>query len=162
MKLFLRRDNSREDNRFVVYDESNKIKYCVKGRRSVATDTMVISTPDDNPLVTLKVVTFRFFSVFSVKSGCERFVITLTGMPHNPDYRFHGLCWRVSEFSPDRNFTVIDIDNSLVMKQNTLRNYNDNYYELTIQKDERELFCIATAICADVVNYLTMSATAPV
>ena len=162
MKLFLKRDNSGEDARFVVFDETGRQKYSVKGKRSVAADNMVITLPYGKPLVTLKVCTFHFFSVFSVKSGCERFVITLTGMPHNPEYRFHGLCWRVCRFSPDRNFTVIDIDNSLIMKQKTLRNYDDNYYELTIMNEERELICVATAICADVVNYLTLAAAAPV
>lgn len=160
MKLFLKRDNSGENSRFVVYDDNGKLRYWVKGRRGTATDRMVITTVDGRPLLTLRVATFHSFSAFSVRNTQGHFVLTLTGMPAYPEFRFHGITWRVSEFSPDKDFSVIDIDNTLIMRQKSSK--NKDYYELFVECEHRELFCIATAICADVINYLTLSVAAPV
>ncbi len=155
MKLYLRRDKSSEKSRFIVYDHKGDTKYYVKGRRNTATDKMVITDVYGKTLLTLRVAPFQYFYIFSVKGEKRHFVLTLSGLPARAEFRFHGITWYVSDFSPERNLTVSDIDKSVVMTQISKSSSYD-YHELTINKNECELYCVATAICADVVNYLTL------
>ncbi len=69
------------------------------------------------------------------------------------DFRFHGISWLLSRSADMRSFEIYDADGSVVMSQNADSYHLTGSYKLEIYSELRELFCIAAAVCADVINY---------
>lgn len=153
MKLFLSRDTSSEHSRFIVYDECKREKFVISGRRTASTDKMVISSVEGTPLVNIRVAPFHVFYAFSISDKKERFTMVAANIGSRTDYRFHGISWMLSRSADRRSFEIFDADGTLIMSQSADRFLATGAYSLEIFCEKRELFCIAAAVCADVINY---------
>lgn len=162
MKLFLKRDCSEEHSRFTVSDESGFERYRVTGKRTASTDRMALSSPQGELLVKIRIAPFHVFYAFSISDSNERFSITAANIGNRTEYRFHGISWHLSRSSDGRSFEVLDADGSVIMTQNADRFLSTDVYTLDILSEYRELFCIAVAVCADVINYADSAAIATV
>lgn len=162
MRLFLKRDTSFEHSRYIVYDECKREKYIVTGKRGASVDRMVISTPDGNPCVNIRIAPFHVFYVFSVSNGSERFTMSASNLRGRVDYRFHGISWLLLRSSDMRSFEILDADSTPVMIQLSDSLALTGAYTLDVFCQSRELFCISAAICADVINYADSTQAATV
>lgn len=162
MKLFLKRDSSNESTRFIIYDEQGRERYRVSGVRTASTDKMLLSTMDGEPLVTIRVAPFHVFYAFSINDGKDRFAMTATNLRTRLEFRFHGISWLLCRSGDMRSFEIIDADKTVVMTQNADRYLSTGAYELDISNIERTHFCIAAAICADIISLVDSAAAATV
>lgn len=162
MRLFLKRDTSFEHSRYIVYDECKREKYIVTGRRGASVDRMVISTPDGKPCVNIRIAPFHVFYAFSISNGSERFTMTASNLRGRVEYRFHGISWTLIKSRDLRSFELIDADTTPVMIQLADSFSVTGAYNLEIFCKSRELFCISSAICADVINYADRTQAATV
>ena len=153
MKLFLQRDTSCEHSRYIVYDNCKREKYIVTGKRGTSVDRMIISTLEGVPCVQIRIAPFHVFYAFSVTGDKERFTMTASNFRSKVDYRFHGISWTLVRSRDMRSFEILDADSSPVMLQIADAFSICGAYDLEIYCEGRELFCIAAAICADVINY---------
>ncbi len=152
-KLYLKRDASQVHSRFCVFDESGYEKYVITGKRMHGSDKMIISGLNGVPLVYIRVAPLRVFYAFSVRAEGERFTMVASTAGGKMDFRFHGISWLLSRSADMRSFEIFDADGSVVMSQTADAYHLNGSYELEIHNDLRELFCIAAAVCADVINY---------
>ncbi len=152
MKLFLKRDNSAENTRYIVCDHTGANKFTVTGKRTASTDKMILSSMDAVPLVTIRSAPFHVFYAFSIKDSNDRFSITATKGRNFIEYRFHGISWTLCRSDDLRSFEIFDADGKLIMSQCADRYLSTGAYELEIYSEQREYFCIAAAICANAVN----------
>ncbi len=152
MKLFLKRDTSQADTRFIICDHTGAEKFKVTGRRKTSGDKMLLCSSDSTPLVTIRCAPFRVFYAFSVKDSKDRFAITATKFRSFVEYRFHGISWRLCFSNDRRSFEIFDADGKLIMSQSADRYLSTGVYELEIYSEQRECFCIATAVCANLIN----------
>lgn len=162
MKLFLRRDTSKESSRFIICDEQGADKYSVSGKRTASTDRMTICNTEGMPLVTVRVAPFHVFYAFSISDGHERFTMTATRMGNKIEFRFHGISWSLCQSCDLRSFEIIDADKSVVMLQSADRFLSTGALELTVYNEHRELFCIAAAICVNVLSLADAAAAVTV
>lgn len=162
MKLFLKRDTSCEHSRYIIFDECKREKYIVTGRRGASVDKMIISTVDGVPCVNIRIAPFHVFYAFSISGDKERFTMTAANFKHRTDYRFHGISWTLVRSCDMRSFEIIDADKTPVMLQLADSFCLTGTYNLEVYCEARELFCIAAAICADVINYADSKKTATV
>lgn len=162
MKLFMRKDISDVGTRFSVYDETDCLRYKVTGCKKSLTEIMVVSTRNGVPMLTIKVAPMHFAHLFSIRDENERFYISVWGGPQNPVFRFHGISWRIDREPIGRSFQLVDADSSVVMIQDGVHFITDGYYILDVKNDSRELFCVATAVCADLLNFIDVTQTASV
>ena len=153
MRLFLTRNTTSEHSRFIVYDECKREKYVITGKRTASTDKMVISSLDGTSLVSIRVAPFHVFYAFSISDKTERFTMVASNIGEHTDYRFHGISWMLSRNYNMHSFSIIDADGTLIMSQSVDKLLSTGTYTLDICCENRELFCIAAAVCADVINY---------
>ncbi len=125
----------------------------ISGRRSSSVDRMAILDMNDNPLVIIRVAPFHVFYAFSISDGHERFSMTATHIRTRTEFHFHGISWVLCRSIDRRSFEIFDADNTPVLAQSADRYLSTGSYELNIFKEHRELFAIAAAVCADVLNY---------
>lgn len=153
MKLFLRRDNSSANTRFIVCDHTGAEKFTVTGKRTASSDKMILSSMDAVPLVTIRSAPFLVFYAFSIKDSKDKFAITATKGSRFIRFRFHGISWTLCRSNDLRSFEIFDADGKLIMSQSADRYLSTGAYELDIYSEQREYFCIAAAICADAVSF---------
>lgn len=65
---------------------------------------------------------------------------------------FRNISWRIRGDILQKNYDIVDLDNSLVC--GVCKEYHRDFdsYKIEIFSKERELFCIATAVCFDLIK----------
>ena len=147
-------------SRFIVTDSSGYNKYVVTGKCTASIQRLVISDMQGKMLVTIRVAPFSFFSAFVVSDGTERF--SMIASYNKREYKFHGISWTLCRSCDVRSFEIFDADGTSVMLQLADNYISKGCYELDIFSEQRELFCIAAAICADTINLADTTVAATV
>ena len=150
MRLFLKRDVSLGESAFVVCDEPGESKYLVKvGKTKVGGKYNIIITDADGNTAAkireLPVVGTKTF-VFTVNKKHITLVVlpTANGLSCN----FYGNNWLISGELASKNFTIIDVDKSVILRHIK----HMDFCELIIERESAELYCIAASVCANLIN----------
>lgn len=153
MKLYLKRDSSMEHTRFTVYDDCGDLRYAVTGMRSSNVDKMAVSNPESEVLLTLKVAPLHFLYAFTMRDSNHRISLVSANPGKACEFRFFGIDWILRRSADMRSFEVFDSSGRVVMNQNADAFYRTSSYTLDIFDESKELYCIAAAIFADVLNF---------
>lgn len=156
MKLYLKRDTSMAHSRFVVFDATGCDKYVVTGKYG-AIHKLAISDLQGKVLASIHMAPFKSFKAFVISGGEERFLMVASAARQFLHFSFHGINWSMCRSADGRSFDIIASDSSVVMSQNCDNLLSKDYCELEIFNESRELFCIAVAICANLINFADLS-----
>lgn len=163
MKCFLKKHTDADsDCCFTVYNDSGDEIYRVITSGKGFCEKLLITTPDNKALVSIRALSMNFFYAFSIKDSKDRFMITMNDIFSAHSYKFHGISWIFLSDTCGRSFEISDCDNSLVMRQKGDRLITNGVYELEIINENRELFCIASAVCADIIGFVDRTAAVSV
>ncbi len=163
MKLFLRKNRDTDsDCCFTVYTESGCELYRVVSSGKGFGEKLLITSLNNEALVSIRVISMNFFYAFAVKDSKERFMMTMNDIFSSQSYKFYGISWLFRSDTCGRSFEVCDLDSSVVMRQKADKFITNGVYELDIFSESRELFCIATAVCADILGFIDRTAVASV
>ena len=150
MKLHLKRDLSAVDAGFTVFDESGMEKYravSVKTKVTKKTNLLLLNSQGETAakIRRLPIVgTYTF--VLKVAKSHITFVIVPT--KNGILSYFYGNNWHINGSIAAKNFTIIDVDKSVILSH---RKHTD-YCTLEIFDEDNELYCVAASICANLIN----------
>ena len=150
MKLHLKRDLSAGDAGFTVFDESGMEKYravSVKTKVTKKTNLLLLNSQGETAakIRRLPIVgTYTF--VLKVAKSHITFVIVPT--KNGILSYFYGNNWHINGSIAAKNFTIIDVDKSVILSH---RKHTD-YCTLEIFDEDNELYCVAASICANLIN----------
>ena len=150
MRLFLKRDVSLGESAFVVCDEQGREKYrATVDKTKVGGKYRILVSGNDGQTVCkireLPIVGTNTF-VFKVNKKHVTFVAVPTA---NGVYSyFYGNNWLVSGEIASKNFTIIDVDKSVILRHIK----HTDFCELIIERESAELYCIAASVCANLIN----------
>ena len=150
MRLFLKRDVSLGESAFVVCDESGESKYLVQvGKTKVGGKFNIIISDAEGQTAAkireLPIVGTKTF-VFKVNKKHVTFVAVPTA---NGVYSyFYGNNWHISGELASKNFVIIDVDKSEILRHSK----RSGYCELEIFRESEEMYCVAVSICANLIN----------
>lgn len=153
MRLYLRRDNSMVHSRFVVCDENGNEKYIVTGKHTDAIGKMAISSTDGEVLVKIRMMLSTVLSTFVISDGSERFTMLVKASSASPQLRIHGIDWIIKYTADFNTLEVYDTDGTLVMVRKAETYISKGYYTLEVFSIGRELFSVAVAVCAGILNF---------
>ena len=139
-------------SRFVVCDQNGDSKYMVTGKCGSAIHKLAISDLQGEVLVTIHLAPFKSFKAFVISDKSERFLMVASLAEKRLQFRFHGISWTMCQSADRRSFDIVDADASLIMTQSAENFLTNDSYELEIFITDRELFCVAAAVCADMIN----------
>lgn len=150
MKLFIKRELSASSCEFVVSDASGNEKYKVNRKQTKVTPNVVYRILDTGDGVAaeirrLPVVGTKTFVLKAYKTH-----ITFVMVPTQKGIYayFYGNNWHIRGDIAAKNFEVIDVDNTGIF----MHTRHSDYTELTVNDEENELFCIAAAVCVNLIN----------
>lgn len=148
VKLYLKRDNSSEFSRYIVLDELGVEKYSIVGRHLASGERMYILDGEKKlmKIKDTKLYMLRSFYI-SQKSDAMRILIAYKG--NDISVTFHGICWHISGDVLGKAYDILDIDNSVVASVSKSYSSGTQLFEININNEEKELFCIAGAVCVN-------------
>ena len=150
MRLFLKRDVSMGESAFVIFDGSGREKYRAEvGKTKVGGKFNIVISDAQGGVAArireLPIVGTKTF-VFKVDRSHVTFVILPT--PGGLSYRFYGSNWYIGGDLATKDFDIIDVDKSVILRH--VR--HSDYCELDIARESAELYCVAASVCANLIN----------
>ena len=145
MKLFIKRDKTVDDSLFVVLDEECNEKYYVTGSKS----TIYLTDLSETVLMKIKQLPLPALRAYSITAYNRNIKFILNSNPTAVNCYYYGNSWHIRGDVFTKSFDIIDADNSLVATHCLRYSKSGDGVELNVFAENRELFCIATAICVN-------------
>ncbi len=144
MKLFIKRDRTADGSLFAVLDEFGENKYYVRSVKN----SIVLCDLRGKTLFRIKRLILPALRSYTLVSDERtiRFMIN----PKKSHCWFYGMSWHVRGDFFTKSFDIIDADNSLVATHARRFCGGGSGYELNINSEHNELFCIGVAVCANI------------
>lgn len=150
MRLFLKRDTSLGESAFVIYDESGNNRYLAQvGKTKVGGKyNIVINSADGKSAARIRELPIVGTKTFVFKV-CKKH-ITFVVIPTSSGLKsyFYGNNWHLNGELASKNFVIIDVDKSVIMRHIK----HMDYCELNIDRENAELYCVAASVCANLIN----------
>lgn len=156
MKLFLKRDLSASDTEFVFFDESGNEKYLSKHKKTKVTSKLniIIYDATGSKVARIRQLPIVATSTFVLKVNKSHMTFVVVPTTKGIYSYFYGKNWHINGDIAAKNFTVIDVDKSVVFSHRQ----KSRYCELEFSDAANELYCAATSICANLINTVGKSA----
>lgn len=146
VRLFIKRDTSDANARYAVYDESGNPKYSVRGKHTPFGEGIRI-LDEQKAVCRIRRLGFNALSAYTVKVGGETARLNIAVSGGVMTVRFHGISFMTRGDVAAGRYDILDADNSVVCVVG--KNFANGDLALTVNMEERELFCIASAVCID-------------
>lgn len=150
MRLFLKRDVSLGKSSFVIYDELGENKYVAEINKSKVGGKYNILITDSSGNTAAKIRQLPIVGtntfVFKVNKKHVTFVIVPTAK--GAYSYFYGNNWHINGDILSKNFLIIDVDKSVILRHTK----HSDYCELEIESRANELYCVSASICANLIN----------
>ncbi|MBQ3265876.1 MAG: hypothetical protein IJH07_08905 [Ruminococcus sp.] len=150
MKLYLQRDTSGLNARYQVADEAGRLRYTVTGKRTPSGDYVRIADTGGGTVCKIRSFGLSPLSVYSIRAGGETIRLHIAVTNGRAAVRFRGISFFVRGDLLLGSYSVVDADTAEVCAVG--KDFIRGCTQLDLHQEERELFCLAAAICIDSLN----------
>ena len=150
VKLYLQRDISTLSARYQVADEKGKLRYTVSGKRTPSGESIRICDTAGNTVCKIRSIGFTALSVYSISAGGESMRLNIAVGNGRAAIRFRGISFYVRGDVLMGSYSILDADTAVVCTVG--KDFARDCIQLMLHQTEREIFCLATAICIDSLN----------
>lgn len=150
MRLFLKRDVSLGESAFVIFDElgNNKYKAQVGKTKVGGKYNVTISGADGKAAAKIRELPIVGTKTFVFKVNKKHVTFAVVPTANGLNCYFYGNNWHINGELASKNFLIIDVDKSVILRHSK----HTDYCELEIEREECELYCVAASICANLIN----------
>lgn len=159
MTLYLKRESFAGNTCFTVYNEQGYEIFRVDSTNGkVAAKYEVISK--ETKLCAARIRRLPSPAAFTYVLRAGKSYLTLVLMPSPSSYlpKIYGKNWYINGGFTQKNFSVIDVDNSVVMSQ-TNKGAESQIY---ISDEVNALYCVMLSVCSNLINTVENTAVAAV
>lgn len=147
MKLYLKRDLSSENSRFVVLDELCREKYYVLSTGK-SLEKLLITTTDGIVVTKINRLPLPMLQAYSITCGGKNIRFILNPAKDARNCYYYGISWHIRGQIFTKSFDILDVDNTVIAAH--YRSFGTcGGYELDIYSEENQQFCLATAVCVN-------------
>ena len=147
VKICLQRDISDIYARYEAYNGRGELIYRVRGRSNPSGESLTVTDTGDNTLCVIRRLGFSALSVFSIRASGESMGLNIAVAGGRATARFRGISFRVRGDILTGSYDILDADNSPVCA--VYKDHAKDQLILSVEMPEREMFCIAAAVCID-------------
>ncbi|MBQ9679090.1 MAG: hypothetical protein IJV48_00195 [Ruminococcus sp.] len=150
VKLYLQCDTSDINARYTVADEKGCLRYTVTGKRNPSGETIRICDTHGETVCKIRGLGFSALSVYSISAGGESMRLNIAVGTDRAAVRFRGISFFVRGDVLMGSYSILDADTAAVCTVG--RDFARGCTQLLIEQEEREIFCLAAAICINSLN----------
>ena len=136
--------------RYQAADEKGRLCYTITGKRNPSGESIRIKTPDGETVCKIRMLGFSALSIYSISAGSESMRLNVAVGSGRAAVRFRGISFYVRGDVFMGSYSILDADTAVVCEVG--KDFAKGCIQLELMQKERELFCLATAICIDSLN----------
>lgn len=164
MKLYISESYLENKRIFKISDELGNLKYSVSIGYSLLRakiNVYNINSKKVAKIMKCDVCGFSIFYVFCNKLLCnENKIKVITNLVNFKELLYiYGINWLFRGSLLNKNFEIINVDKSLVMRHKKKEQPGKTVYEVNISEEKNELLCICIALCVEILNVKTVNNT---
>ncbi len=150
MRLFIKRDKSPDSTDFVIFGESGEERYKTLRKNTASKKSVNLRIVDASGKTAAKIRKFPFApaSIFFIRLEKSRLTFVAVPSKNGLYSYFYGSNRLISGNVAAKNFSVIDVDKSVVFSHRRRM----GYAELEITCEKNEAFSVAVSVCANLIN----------
>lgn len=145
VKRYLQQDISDAGARYEVLDGRGELLYRVRGKNTPPGERIRISDASGAVLCKVRRLGFSALSAYSISTDRETVRLNIAVSPDRIAVRFRGISFSVRGDVAKGSYDIIDADQTVVCT--VFRDYAKGGVYLTINNQQREILCIAAAVC---------------
>ncbi|MBE6824067.1 MAG: hypothetical protein E7513_01845 [Ruminococcaceae bacterium] len=146
MKLYLKRDKTDENSRYIVFDENGDEKYRIVGKRSTSTERIYIMF-GDTCVAKIKDTHLGPMRSCSVTTQDGSFHIVITCSKDKIAITYHRAQFHIRGDVLNKSYDILDVANSVVACISRRFKTSSETLELNIYMQKYEILCISSALC---------------
>lgn len=150
VKLYLQCDTSDINARYQVSDEKGALRYTVTGKRTPSGESIRIRDVSGETVCKIRGLGFSVLSVYSISSQGESMRLNIAVGTDRAAVRFRGISFYVRGDVLMGSYSILDADTAVVCTAG--KDFARGCTQLDLHQNEREIFCLATAICINSLN----------
>ena len=147
VKYWLQRDRSDEKARYAVYDDRERLRFTVKGTVKPSGELMWLYDGSGAAAGKILRLGFNTFSVYRIRTGRETLRLNIAVAAGRAKVSFPGISFSVRGDVLSGCYEIIDADGTVICAAR--KDFMKSCTQLTVNMEERELFCIGAAVCID-------------
>ena len=150
MRLFLKRNTFDDSCCFTIFDEKEETKYvaCHASSKLIVRHRLTIADSTGEIVAKIRRLPLVGTDTYVLKFQKKHVTFVTLPAPNGSRSFFYGSNWRVAGEILSKNFSIIDVDKTLILEH---RKHAD-YCELLIPDERNELFCVAASVCVNLFN----------
>lgn len=148
MKIYLKRDKSDENSRYIVYSECGDELYKIHGKHTHSSHRMYIMS-GEQCVAKIRSTNLSVLRSCYVTTKDESFHLTIAFSKGKLAVSYHGVTLHIRGDIINKSYDILDIDNTVLSC--VCRRYSTSHDALEINLNEKnaEILSIATAVCLD-------------
>ena len=147
MKLYIQRDTSQLNSRYLIYDETGSLRYRVTGKSSTSGESMRITDESSAVLCKIRSIGFSALSVYGISCGGETIRLNIAAAEGRASVRFRGISFFIRGDVLQGSYSILDADTAVVCAVG--KDFAKQCIQTEIFQEDREIFCLACALCID-------------
>lgn len=157
LKLYIIDTKSENRKRFSIFDELGNERYTVSLEYTPLTTKIDVYDIYMKKLAKIRkrdVITFNTFTI-SCKSPSHaknKLRIISNLLNFKDCFYMCGINWLIRGDIISKNFELIDVDSSIVMRHEKKEKQSKTVYEINISDDKNEILCVCISLCIDILN----------
>lgn len=147
VKIYIQRDTSDIYSRYQVLNEQGRLIYTVTGKHNPSGESLRIKDKDGETVCRIRGLGFSALSVYSISSRSESMRLNIAAGTGRASVRFRGISFYVRGDILMGSYSILDADTAVVCTVG--KDFSKGCTQLLINQQDREIFCIASAVCID-------------
>lgn len=147
LKIYLQRDPSQLHTRYQALDEKGTLLYQINGRHNPSGESMQICDTQGAAVCRIRGLGFSALSVYSIVSDSESVRLNIAVGRGRAAARFRGISFFIRGDVLMGSYDIRDADNTVICRVG--KDYAHGCIQTEIYQKEREILCIASAVCID-------------
>lgn len=148
MKVYLKRDKSDENSRYIVYSESGEVMYKITGKHTQSSQRTYIMR-DDVCVAKIRDTHMGPLRSCHVTMNGSSFHLVTTFAHDKYAVTYHGVSMHIRGDVLANSYDILAVDNTVIACVCRRYNHDSETLELNINDTNLQLLCIASAVCLD-------------
>ncbi|MCH5202986.1 MAG: hypothetical protein J1F17_07245 [Oscillospiraceae bacterium] len=149
MRLYLKRDTSHCDARFIILNEQGYERFYAVNSANHKYGRINITDLGFNKLCSISTIPLPLFKAYTICDNKDTIRLVFSKNTVRPVCYYYGISWRITGDFLGKNYEIVDHDNKVLLSHYNTHSRISDGYELVIYDENRLLLLLSSVICID-------------
>lgn len=149
MRLYLKRDTTHCDARFIVLNEQGYECFYAVNSANHMYGRISLTDLSFNRLCSISTVPLPILKAYTICDGKDTIRLVLSKSTTRPVCYYYGISWRLTGDFLSKDYEIVDHDNRVLLSHYNTHSRISDGYEINIYDESRLFLLLSSVICID-------------